>query len=125
MGKLLCHASALAATELWVDLLVARDKSDPEYLVGLVAGRYGRQMRKQLTAQKLSPSWVVTARIHVDFSVSKSDLKQHEIYGCGQAYCCTVEIVDDRGRLYVAKAYGRANKHDPGKECCSVRRDEL
>ena len=125
MGKLLKYANASGATELLVDLLEARDQSDAEGPVGLVADRYRKQLCKQLTAQQLLPSWAVAARIYIEFAVSESDLKRHAFFGRGQPFGCTVEIVDDNGRMYSAKAYGRVTQHDPEKECRSVRRDEF
>lgn len=123
MGKLLKYANTSGVTELLVDLLEARDQSDVEGPVGLVADRYRKQLGKQLTTQQLSPSWAVAARIRIEFAVSESDLKRNAIFGTGQPFGCTVEIVDDNGRMYSAKAYGRVTQHDPEKECRSVRRD--
>lgn len=125
MGKLLRYANVSGATELLVDLLEARDQSDAEDPVGVVADRYRKLLGKQLTTQQLSPSWIVAARIRIDFSIPESELKRHVLFGRGQPFGCTVEVVDDNSRLYSAKAYGRVTQHDPEKECRSVRRDEF
>ena len=125
MGKLLRYANASGTTKLLVDLLAASDQPLAEDPIGLVADRYRKQLEKQLATQKLSPLWAVAARVHIDFSVLEGDLKRHTIFGRGQPFGCAVEIVDDNGRLYSAKAYGRVNEHDPKKECRSVRRDEF
>ncbi len=125
MGKLLRYANASGTTKLLVDLLAASDQPLGENPRGLVVDRYRKQLSKQLATQKLSPSWAVAARIHIDFSVPEGELKRHTIFGSGQPFCCGVEIVDDNGRIYSAKAFGRVNEHDPKRECRSVRRDDF
>ena len=124
MGKLLGYANVSGTTELLIDLL-ASDQPHAEDTVGLVAERYRKQLGKQLAAHQLSPSWAAAARVHLDFSVPEDDLKRHVIFGRGQPFGCAVEIVDDNGRMYSAKAYGRVAEHDPRKESRSVRRDEF
>lgn len=125
MGKLLRYANVSGATQLLIDLLAPSDQPLPENTVGLVADRYRKQLGKQLATQQLSPSWVVVARVHIDFSVSEDDLKRHMVFGRGQPFGCVVEIVDDNARMYSAKAYGRVTEHDPKKESRSVRCDEF
>lgn len=125
MGKLLRYANVSGATVLLIDLLAASDQPLAEDPVGLVADRYRKQLSKQLAKQNLSPSWAVAARVHIDFSVPEGYLKRHTISGRGQPFGCDVQIVDDNGHMYSAKAYGRVAEHDPRKESRSVRHDEF
>jgi hypothetical protein len=125
MGKLLRYANVSGATVLIIDLLAASDQPLAEDTVGLVANRYKKQLGKQMATQQLSPSWAVAASVQIDFSVPEGDLNRHAIFGIGQPFGCAVEIVDDNGRIYSAKAYGRVTEHDPRSESRSVRHDEF
>lgn len=125
MGKLRSFSDVSGATELVIDLLETRDPTEGEGLIVRVADRYRSLLRKQLTAHKLSQSWVTAARVRIDFSPTDSALKRYAYFGTGQPFGCTVEVVDDNSRLYFANAYGRVTPHDPEKESRAIRHDEF
>lgn len=69
-----------------------------------------------LDAQKIPREWVCHARISIHFCSVKSTSTETFRSSLGEFYRCMCEIIDDKGKLFIANSYGYCLPHSTERE---------
>jgi len=88
---------------------------------GSIAQQYSLMLVSQMEARHLTPSWLVSASVAIEFESNTAMPEFLGLYADCRPFECKVTLVDDLQRPHEATAAGWCWPHDPARETQSIR----
>lgn len=120
MGKLASLAQRRGVRTIRLDL-VNNSINLPNLIYTKEIVSYRLKMNNQLAAMGIPEDWLLATIIEIDFVSPTPEKKYIPITTWGRLFKVTIQITDDRNKLYNVCAYGYCGPHDPDKETNSRR----
>ncbi|AKP32314.1 hypothetical protein [Yersinia aleksiciae] len=115
IGQLKSYATINGFSKVMFNLIL--NESMPEIrLLNKVISNYSIKLSTLLKLQSIPTSWVQSATITIQFTGAAPTPKEVFRNSLGDFYRCTCDIVDDRGKCYIASDYGFCKPHSEHSE---------
>lgn len=115
LGFLYQFAITNNINSLVFNILNDADSCNVEYF-SQITSRYHDLLYHLLKVKNMNYDWVKSASIKIDFN--QSDKVNHDqiFYPVGDPYIITMKLIDDRGKIFESKLYGKCKYHGPNQE---------
>ena len=120
IGILCLYAQRLNITTLTIDLIDKTISPSQPSAMPMICF-YNQMLMSKLESRGIPTTLVKSALLSISFNV-EYDAKYHYFRSeLGKPYLCSLSIVGDHDKVYLAVTGGRCRPHEPGNELMSTR----